>query len=320
MIRSLISLTLCAVPVALVVPIQPVSAADLVEADFKTNLVPRPVPYAVLLPDGYKDGAPLPLLLYLHGGGGSRMALTNLRRLFEEEWKSGRVPPMVVATPSVTPRCFYMDYKDGSEKWETLIVGPFREYLQKTYHASSDPKKNFMMGPSMGGEGTLRMGLKYPEKFGAIAAQEPGIEPILHWKDMLPRHRFWRDDDLFETAFGKPVDPAYWEANNPSSIAKANTKRILDSGLHIYLDVGDQDMFLLYEGTEFIHRILWDGGVMHEYHIVHGADHVGRTLAPRTVEALGFFARVLNPPPPDPAVENYRKTVIEPGKKKYGIK
>jgi S-formylglutathione hydrolase len=212
-----------------------------------------------------------------------------------------------------------MDYKDGTEKWETLIVGPLREFIQKTYHASSDPKKNFMMGPSMGGEGTLRMGLKYPEKFGAIAAQEPGIEPILHWKDMQPRHRFWREDDLFETAFGKPVDPAYWEANNPASIAKANARRLLDSGLQIYLDVGDQDMFLLFEGAEFIHRILWDAGVVHEYHLVHGADHVGRTMRPRTAEALQFFARVLNPPPPDPVVEQARKT-LEPAKKKYGIK
>src|SRR5262249_38882806 len=98
-----------------------------------------------------------------------------------------------------------------------------------------------------------------------------------------------------------------------------NAKRIADSGLQVYLDVGDQDMFLLYEGTEFIHRILWDGGIKHEYHIVHGADHVGRTMRGRTAEALEFFARVVNPPPPDPVAEQARKT-LEPAKKKYGVK
>jgi S-formylglutathione hydrolase len=115
------------------------------------------------------------------------------------------------------------------------------------------------------------------------------------------------------------VDPAYWDANNPATIASANPKRLIDSGLQIYLDVGDQDMFLLYEGTEFIHRVLWDNGVIHEYHIVHGADHVGRTLGPRTVEALQFFNRVLNPPAPDPVADAARKT-LEPLKKKYGVK
>ena len=118
----------------------------------------------------------------------------------------------------------------------------------------------------------------------------------------------------------KPVDPAYWEANNPASIAKANAQRIIRSGMQIYLDVGDHDMFGLHEGTEFLHRVLWDNGIEHEYHLVHGADHVGRSLRPRNIEALEFFERVLNPPGPDPQVEQTRKTVIEPAKKKFGIK
>jgi hypothetical protein len=37
----------------------PACASELVLGDFKTDLIPHPVPYAVLLPDGYKDGAPL---------------------------------------------------------------------------------------------------------------------------------------------------------------------------------------------------------------------------------------------------------------------
>jgi S-formylglutathione hydrolase len=162
-------------------------ASDLVQAEFTSPLVPKPVPYAVLLPDGYKDAKePLPLLLYLHGGGGDRTALTRIKGIFEEMWAAKQIPPMIIATPSVTQRCFYMDYKDGSEKWETLLVGPFREHLQKTYNASADPKKNLLMGPSMGGMGSLRIGFKNPERFGGLAALEPGIEPILKWSQMQP--------------------------------------------------------------------------------------------------------------------------------------
>ncbi len=162
------------------------------ESELTSPLVSRAVPYAVLAPAGYKSGAPLPLLLYLHGGGGDRSALARLRGIFDELWQTKRLSPMIVATPSVTARCFYMDFKDGSEKWESFLMGPFREHLRKTYNASSEAKKNFVMGPSMGGMGSLRLGFKYPDQFGGIAAQEPGIEPILHWKDMQPRHRFWR--------------------------------------------------------------------------------------------------------------------------------
>ena len=45
----------------------------------------------------------------------------------------------------------------------------------------------------------------------------------------------------------------------------------------------------------------WDNKVKHEYHLVRGADHVGRTLTPRTKEALRFLARTLQPPSRDPA-------------------
>lgn len=296
-----------------------VSAADYVEGEFKTKLVPNPVPYSVLIPDGAKESATaLPLMLYLHGGGGSRDILKLVGKTFEDMWREGKLPKMIVVTPSVTPRCFYMDYRDGTERWETTLLGPFTEFIEKTYNASRDPKLHFVMGASMGGMGGLRMAFKHPDKFGAVIALEPGIEPILHWKDMKPRHRFWRSDDLFDAAYGKPMDPEYWEANNPASIASKSSKRLIEAGVKVYLDAGDEDMFLAYEGTEFLHRILFDAGIRHEYHLVYGADHVGRTLPPRHVEALGFLNRVVNPPPPDPAVIQTRKT-IDPLRRKAGV-
>ena len=72
-----------------------VSASQLVDAKVETKLVPSPVEYAALLPDGYeamKD--PLPLLLFLHGGGGDKGFLGRMRPVFDEMWKSGALPPM----------------------------------------------------------------------------------------------------------------------------------------------------------------------------------------------------------------------------------
>jgi S-formylglutathione hydrolase len=202
---------------------------------------------------------------------------------------------MVIVTASVTERGFYMDFKDGAEQWESFIVGPFLEHLRATYKVSSDPKKTFITGISMGGMGSLRIAFKHPELFGAVAGQEPGIEPILAWQEMKPKHRFWRDDGLFEKAYGKPVDPVYWAANNPASIVAANPQRLRDSGLQIYLEAGDEDPFWLYEGAEFLHQVLWDRRVKHEYHLVRGADHVGPSVGVRTREAYKFLARSMKP-------------------------
>jgi S-formylglutathione hydrolase len=296
----------------------PSRASDLVLGDFKTDLIPHPVPYAVLLPDGYKDGPPLPMMMYLHGGTGSRGELVGARPLFDDEWKSGRLPKMVVATISADPFCFYMDFRDGSKKWESLITGPFRTFIQTTYNASTDPKKNVLYGASMGGEGALRIGLKHPNLYAGIAAMEPGLQPVLYWKDVTPKMYFWIKEEQMEAAFGKPIDSTYWDANNPNLIATLHTKEILASGLQIWLDVGDDDTLLLFGPVEHFHRILWDAGIKHEYHVVRGGDHIGRTLVPRAIDAVEFLGRAVSPPGPDPAAIIF-KQLMAPMKQKLEI-
>ncbi|MFN0122913.1 MAG: alpha/beta hydrolase [Blastocatellia bacterium] len=294
--------------------VQTIAASQLVDGKLESKLVPSPVEFAVLLPDGYETAKePLPLLLFLHGGGGDKSFLTRMRPVIEEMWKAGTLPPMVVVTPSAA-RSFYMDYKDGAQKWETFIVTEFLDHLRGKFKVTRERKGTLLFGISMGGQGALRMGFKYPEKFGGLAAMEPGIDPVLKWKELQPRNKFWRAQDLMETIFGKPFDEAYWEANNVATIAVNRAEKLRASGLGIYIEAGDEDMFYLHEATEYLHRILWDHKVPHEYHLVRGADHVGRTLRPRAMEGLGFLARLLNPPPPDPEADAARKR-LEPLKK-----
>jgi hypothetical protein len=52
--------------------------------------------------------------------------------------------------------------------------------------------------------------------------------------------------------------------------------------------------------------------------MVHGADHVGRTLPARINEALEFLGRALNPPGPDASAEGFRKRMA-PNIQKYGV-
>jgi S-formylglutathione hydrolase len=287
------------------------AASQLVDLRIESRIVPSPVEFAVLLPDGYERiTEPLPLLLFLHGGNGDKSFLTRMRPIIDEMWKAGTLPPLVAVTPSVT-RSFYMDFRDGSQKWETFIVTEFLAHLRSKYNVTKDRKGTLLFGISMGGMGALRMGFKFPDKFAGLAALEPGIDPALKWKDVQPRNRFWRSQDLMEKIFGKPFDEAYWEANNPASLASTGAEKLRASGLGIYLDAGDEDSYLLHEATEFLHRVLWDHKIPHEYHLVRGADHVGRTMRPRTQEGLEFLARVLNPPPPDPQAEALRKQ-LEP--------
>jgi S-formylglutathione hydrolase len=182
----------------------------------------------------------------------------------------------------------------------------FIPHIRATYNVSQDRSKTAVTGISMGGIGSLRLAFKYPEVFGAVAAMEPAMWPGLQWDQVPPQHKF-RDPAMMERLFGKPFDDAYWEANNPASIAAANAAKLRQADLAIYLECGDSDAFGFHEAAEFLHRVLWDNRIPHEYRLVRWADHVGDTVQERSTDRFGFLARFLTPAPPDPAVERFRK-------------
>ena len=268
---------------------------NLTHVPLRTVNVQGPVDIAVYLPPNYdpRRAKPYPLLIQLHGGNGSSANMTGMANILDDAILKGTIEPVVSVMPSAE-RSFYMDYKDGSQKWETFILSDLIPYMRANYNVVKGRQGTLITGISMGGMGSLRIAFKHPEMFQAVASQEPGIEPALSYDDIKVRDRFWRGDPIFEEKYGKPVDRAYWAANNPANIAKDNPERLV--GLGIYLEVGDQDMFYLNHGTEFLHRVLFDAGISHEYRLVKGAEHVGPSIQPRVRDALGFLQRELNPP------------------------
>jgi S-formylglutathione hydrolase len=276
------------------------NGSRLESGEIVTRLVPGPAKYTVLLPPGYDaSGTIYPLLCCCMAAMGDNVFLKNLRRTIEAAWAAGDLPPLVVLTPDAQ-RSLYMDYKDGSQRWETFIVTELLNHVRKTYRVSPDRSKTVVSGISMGGLGSLRLGFDHPEIFGGLAALEAGIEPALSFDAIKVRNSFQRSPSFFAERFGTPVDGAYWKTFNPANIAIMRRDEIVRSGLQIYIEVGDADMFHLDEGNEFLHRVLWDHGIAHEYRLVHGADHLGRTLPGRLRDGFRFLnAHVLNPLPPD---------------------
>lgn len=261
----------------------------------RSDYLPGEVPISIYLPHEYdRSGAEaFPLLLLLHGGNGSEQDLLRFVPLIDRSIEHGILPPLVVAMPGAR-RSLYMDYRDGSERWETFLLEDLLPRIRRELKVSGAREGTFVGGWSMGGLGSLRLAFKYPEMFGAVAAIEPAVEPVLAWDNIGPRVKFWRPDAFMETIFGAPIDEHYWAANNPATIATSNPTRLLDLG--IYIEVGDQDMLYLHEGVEFLHRILFEAGIGHDYRLVHGADHVGPSLEPRFADALAFIGRQIDPP------------------------
>lgn len=261
----------------------------------------------MIFPEGYDESnSNFPLLLFLHGGSGDQKSIGNIEPLISKLWREEKIPEMVIATPSCT-RSLYMNYRDGSENWESFIIEEFLPFLQENYKIAKDLNKTFISGVSAGGLGALRMGFKNFDKFGAILAFEPAIEPVFEWDDIEIRDKFYRPKKLFEKIFGTPVDKEYWKKNNPAYIIRENAEKIRDLGIKLYLEVGTKDFLGLYRGAEFLHRLLFDNSINHEFRLVYGGDHIGITLKERFKNGLLALNRFINPPQEVQAIVEIRE-------------
>lgn len=95
-----------------------------------------------------------------------------------------------------------MDFKDGSQEWESFLVGPFLKHIRTCYNVRRDREGTAVAGFSDGGFGALRLGMKYPAKFRALAAFEPAIMPAFTWKHVRARNRFFISDALMKRLYG----------------------------------------------------------------------------------------------------------------------
>ena len=177
---------------------------------------------------------------------------------------------MIVVSPT-QGQSLFMDYRDGTQKWESFILDELLAHVGTRFGV--DRQATLVAGYSQGGLGALRMAFKQPSRFRAVAAWAPGVEPAFAFREIAASDRAHRPAALYQEVFGSPVGEAYWQANHPPSLLKTRMVEIAKSQLQIYLAVGREDRFNLYRGSELMHRMLEEGGISHEYHLVRDANH-----------------------------------------------
>lgn len=255
--------------------------------DLESSTMGTSVPMSVVLPPGYDASESLPLLIRLHGGGTDRAELTDTMSVYARLWAEGEMPPLVMVSFSSRPGSMY------GGAWEEFVVDELPRWANEKFNTRLDRDGTVMTGASMGGYGSLKIGFKHPSRFRAIAPLEPAIEPSFERMPGNRRNTWYRMEDMESAVWGSPFDEAAWLADNPATVARNNADQIRASGLEIYLEVGDKDYVNLQDGTEFMHRVLWDHDIRHEYHLVRWADHVGRSLDRRLAEAHRFLDAAL---------------------------
>jgi len=159
-------------------------------------------------------------------------------------------------------RSFYCDLPYG--KYEGHILETVR-FIDRTFRTVDAPGGRGIGGLSMGGFGAMKLGLKYPELFGSVAAHSSALDA----------KRLHTSEDL-RGIFPAPLGPE----DDPFALAaRAGVKPA------IRFDCGADD-FLIEENRHF-HAHLQALGVPHTYAEYPGA-HSWEYWDEHIVEALAF--------------------------------
>lgn len=282
----------------------------------------------VYLPPGYEDSdKQYPVIYFLHGYGvGAQRyveGVLNLPASVDEAMLNGAAEAILVMPDAFTRYSGSM-YSNSltTGDWEGFIARDLVAYIDEHYRTLPNRESRGLSGHSMGGYGTLRIGMMYPDVFGALYAMSsccllnraPGEEAV---KEQLARMEEGLDvlSGSFSNALQaqaaawapNPQNPPYyfdlpyqdgdplplvqgkWTANSPL-ITVSQHVPALRRYKAIMLDVGDQDGL---EATNTqLAAELTRLGVEHGYEIYEG-DHGNRVGQRFVDELLPFFAEHL---------------------------
>ncbi|MBO9707949.1 MAG: esterase [Caulobacter sp.] len=283
----------------------------------------------VYLPPGYAANPTrrYPVVYALHGYGltvDGFAGLLQAPKTVDAAFASG-APGMIVVLPDTQTLHNGSMYSSSVTigDWEGFITRDLVAYVDAHYRTLPDRLSRGLAGHSMGGYGATRLGMKYPEIFGALYIMSPCclsareapppqaasvVEAVKTPEeatklDFLPRATFavaaaWSPNpkkppfyvDL-PTANGT-VDPsvlARWAANAPLSMLDQyvfNLRRYQA----IAMDVGDRDG-LRVDAAE-LHERMMASGVANTFEIYSG-DHGSAVASRFQNNVLPFFGRTL---------------------------
>lgn len=257
--------------------------------------------YGLYLPKGYaaavKQGRRLPYVIWLHGMRGSyRRFHSNGARILDALRGAGKIPEMVVVTPSLGGRPTYFDGLRG-ENQEKVVIQDLRKHLEKTLQVSTERSGRAIMGVSMGAFGAMRFALRHPEIFAAVAVHSSPVLPARP-SGMTERHRRYAQWFGLDEVMGDPIDEDRWQAEIPTAILARKSGKDLEN-LAIYFDAGTKDRYGFAMPNKQLSDMLRKKGIEHTFRLIQGGGHSwGSNAIQKAMQvSLPFVGKVLRAEP-----------------------
>jgi S-formylglutathione hydrolase FrmB len=296
------------------------------EGNLEGNAAERDV--FVYLPAGYADSSKrYPVVYFLHGYGATAEIYVNgvlqLPGSADQAIAAGAQEAIIVV-PDASSNYGGSMYSNSPTigDWESFIAQDLVNYIDSNYRTLATRDSRGLSGHSMGGYGTLRIGMKHPEVFSALYAMSscclmntaPNQETVATQEQRMadgevkgargfanaplaqaaawapnPQNAPYYFDFPYKEGEAQPLVAAKWTANSPLVFVDQYVPA-LQQYKGIVLDVGDKDGL---EATNTqLDAALTRLSVAHGYEIYDG-DH-GNRIGERFVsKLLPFFSGLL---------------------------
>ncbi len=289
----------------------------------------------VYLPPSYSSESDkhYPVIYLLHGYTDSETNwfglngthFVNVPDAVDTAWKAG-AEEMIIVMPNAFTRFQGSMYSNSvtTGDWESYVAKDLVTYIDEHYRTLASRESRGLAGHSMGGYGTVRIGMKYPEVFSSLYAMSPccmgaNMNPTL--EQYAPAIAIENDEQLANEGFGvkaamasaavwspNPDNPPFyidlpfkdgelqtdvvarWVANAPLVMMHQYIPQ-LQSFTDIYIDAGDRDTGIAATVRE-MDAILESYGVPHRAAIYEG-DHVSGIHERISTQLMPMFSDVL---------------------------
>ncbi len=150
----------------------------------------------ILPPDYESSGKRYPVIYGLTGFTSSGLSMLNftawqpnLPQRIDRLMADGRLRPAIYVLPDCFTRYGGSQYLNSAAtgRYEDYVIDEIVPYIDRTYRTIAGPEGRGVFGKSSGGYGSIMLGMKHPEVFGAVACHSGDMAFELCYQPDFPK-------------------------------------------------------------------------------------------------------------------------------------
>lgn len=227
-----------------------------------SKLIGRKMPYNAVVPPSYlatAANARYSVIYLLHGLTGHYDNWTSKTLVAAYAVDND----VIIVTPEGDDGWYTDSATKANDKYESYIIKELIPEIDKKFRTIADREHRAIAGLSMGGYGSIKFGLKYPELFSLVGSFSGALDAPLRGQE----HKNYRASIV--AVFGPDISPLRKD-NDVFSIVNAFSSERIKALPYFYVSCGTEDAVNFKLNRDFA-DLLVEKKIRHEYRHFPGA-------------------------------------------------